>query len=111
LLWDALEIELHGRKLPDRMLLALADVAIGLRTRNSSYRKAADISDQVASRDLKILVDQGLLTPGGEKRGRYYQATPFLLEIRSKCRQVKEMPNPFVDHVVSPKQLTFRNMT
>ena len=99
------------RKLPDRMLLALADVATGLRTRNSSYRKAADISDQVASRDLKTLVDQGLLIPGGEKRGRFYRATPFLLEIRAKCRQAKDMPNPFIDGIISSKQLSFRNMT
>jgi len=34
-----------------------------------------DISEQVASRDLKLLVDNDLLVPFGSKRGRFYMAS------------------------------------
>jgi hypothetical protein len=42
--------------------------------KNGRYRQKNQISDVVASRDLKRMCDLGLLIPIGEKRGRFYIA-------------------------------------
>jgi Fic family protein len=68
--------ERHG--LPERTLAALLDAAQGLRLRRAGYiatvavTDGAQITPQTASRDLKELVDSGLLVPSGERRGRIY---------------------------------------
>jgi Fic family protein len=85
-LWSLLEAEVAARKLNDRMIVGLADAAIGLRVRNSGYRKANDVSEQVAGNDLRTLVEQGLLVPKGEKRARVYVASDRLLEMRQRTR-------------------------
>ncbi|HSG38031.1 MAG TPA: Fic family protein, partial [Thermoanaerobaculia bacterium] len=94
-LWDTLEIEISRRGLHERTLLALADAASGLRVRNATYRPMAEISDHLASRDLKTLVEQGLLVPQGEKRGRYYVASESLLQLRSKASEPRRIEDPF----------------
>lgn len=86
LLWNQLDVEVKRRKLNERTTLALADAAVGFRVRNSSYRKNADITDQVAGKDLRLLVDQGLLVPQGDKRGRHYVASDELKAIRTMTR-------------------------
>jgi Fic family protein len=68
-LWNELEVELARRKLDDRMIPALYDAAIGIRVRSARYRLVADVSNQVATRDLHMLVGEGFLEPKGEKRG------------------------------------------
>ncbi len=96
-LWDALEEEVGRRKLPERTLLALVDAAIGLRVRNATYRPVAEIHDNLASRDLKSLVAEGLLVPEGEKRGRYYVASDFLTTIREKTHESRRVEDPFAE--------------
>ena len=59
-------------RLPERCEFALVDAAFGYRVRNGRYREENNISEVVASRDLRKLCDLGLLNPIGEKRGRYY---------------------------------------
>lgn len=81
--------------LPDRTALALVESAFGLRVRNASYRATADISNNLASRDLKSLVDAGYLMPEGEKRGRDYVASPEVKSIRQAFRMPKGMDDPF----------------
>lgn len=77
-LW-ALLTDLAGRHgLPERSVLALFDAAQGFRVRNSTYKNHADISEHAGGRDLKRLVDVGLLEPRGEKRGRHYVGSPDL---------------------------------
>jgi len=93
--WDALEMEVKKRKLPERTILALSDAASGLRVRNAAYRSVADISVQVATKDLKLLVDRGLLVSAGEKKWRSYEASDFLKEIHSRFREPKRVPDPF----------------
>ncbi|MDE2735643.1 MAG: hypothetical protein OXI72_14690 [Gemmatimonadota bacterium] len=83
--------------LPDRMALALIQAAFGTRVRNSSYRVSADVSKNLASRDLKVLVDAGLLVPEGERRGRFYSAAPIVAEIRQKLRLPKKVNDPFAE--------------
>jgi Fic family protein len=82
-IWNALELEIKRSGLPERSIMALADAAMGLRVRNPTYRKAADITDGVAGRDLRLLVENGFLEPRGEKRGRYYVAAAPIIKIRA----------------------------
>lgn len=93
--WDQLEVEVKRRGLPERMILALADAAFGYRVKNSTYRAAAEVSENVASRDFKDLTEQGLLVSSGEKRGRYYEATQFVKLIRQNSREPKSTIDPF----------------
>jgi Fic family protein len=81
--------------LHERMALALLEAAFGRRVRNASYRVSADISNNLASRDLKQLLDLGLLEAQGEKRGRHYLAGPVVREIRQRRRVSKEIKDPF----------------
>ena len=94
-LWGALEIEMARAHLPERTIFALADAASGWRVRNTTYRSAAEVSDQLASRDLKALVDAGWLTPKGERRGRHYVASKRLLELRGATAEEKRVADPF----------------
>ncbi len=82
-LWVAC-VELAERnRLPERAAAGLMDAAYGLRVRNSRYRAsiefflAEEISELTASRDLKAMVDAGLLAPVGERRGRTTSRTTF----------------------------------
>lgn len=86
-LWAEIE-ELIKDRLPERTVLALFDAGIGYRVRNSTYRAAdpGEISEMTASRDLRLLVQEGLLEPHGEKRGRYYEAGPPIVAIRQRIR-------------------------
>lgn len=88
-LWDELEIELRKEKLPERAIFALHDAAMGLKVRSPRYRSNAEVSMQLASRDLKALVSAGLLVAHGEKKGRWYVASDRLMTIRSRAREPK----------------------
>ena len=92
--WNEIEEEVKKRHLPERVQLALSDATLGYRIRNSTYRSAAQISETLASRDLKLLVDQGLLIAGGEKRGRFYTASPILRKIRERTREPRDSNEP-----------------
>ena len=94
-LWATLESEVKKQKLPERTMMALLDAAIGYKVRNPTYRSAAEISDQVASRDLKELVTRGLLLATGSKRGRYYTASELVKQIRESTREPKGIADPF----------------
>jgi Fic family protein len=97
LLWVELA-DLAGRHgLPDRLLFALSDGAVGYRVRNSSYRNLAEVSDILASRDLKNAVDAGLLIATGERRGRLYTGAPALRAIfdKLKSEHLKRVPDAF----------------
>jgi Fic family protein len=91
--------------LPDRTTFALVEAAFGHRVRNASYRVSADISNNLASRDLKALVDIGLLTPRGEKRGRHYIASEIVIESRDRNRLPKGNDDPFDDDEMDHAQL------
>jgi Fic family protein len=85
-IWGELEELTSARKLPERAIYALFDAAVGFRVRNSTYRPTADVSEQVASRDLKAMVDAGLLVAKGEARGRSYSRGTALSELWAKTR-------------------------
>jgi Fic family protein len=94
-LFDEIEILVERLGLPDRAILAVADAALGQRVRNPTYRASADISDAVAGNDLRALVRGGLLIPHGEKRGRFYAASPAILELRRSVAEPKSIADPF----------------
>jgi hypothetical protein len=64
--------------------------------RNATYRPVAEISDQLAGRDLKLAVSAGLLVPKGERRGRYYERSDRLRRIREQTREPRTtLDDPF----------------
>ena len=97
-LWEELEVIIKELGLPERSIFAVADAAIGYRVRNSNYRGMAEISDVMASRDLKAAVDAGLLIPDGERRGRLYIGSPDIKSVFLRLRRenIKPIPSPFV---------------
>ncbi len=91
-LWNACW-ELTDRvKLPERCVAGLMEAAYGFRLRRGVYRSIVEdsageeIRDLTASRDLKQMVDKGLLEAVGERRGRYYLASEELIAIRKTIR-------------------------
>ena len=93
--WEELEKVIKAHALPGRVELALMDAAFGYKVRNGRYRQQNELSDVVASRDLKKLCDLGLLDPIGEKRGRYYTAAAPLMAIMARCRDNTKAGNPY----------------
>jgi len=60
--------------LDERVVSALHDVAMAGRVRRSRYGASEGLSVQQAQRDLKVLVQGGVLRPVGRTRARYYVA-------------------------------------
>lgn len=90
-LWSRLDKTRGTNGLPERTISALFDAAIGLRIRNSSYRFTLrsydeEISNQLATGDLRAMVQAGLLDQRGAKRGTYYVAAEPLKKIASEVR-------------------------
>jgi Fic family protein len=104
-IWIQLEQLTAQRRLPERTIEALYSAIYGLRVRNSVYRAAFDdteeeITEQVASRDLRSLAQVGLLIPHGQKRGRFYTAGKELLQMRSalyEARPPRDDTDPFAE--------------
>lgn len=91
------EIEklITANRLPDRTYSALMDGAVGHRVRAGIYREEHELSDVVASRDLKRLTDVGLLVPHGERRGRYYTGARELTDIAAGLKDRAKAENPY----------------
>jgi Fic family protein len=88
--WDAIDREVRRRGVPERSVPALYNAAQGYRIRNATYRVLVeDVSELVASRDLRVLVEGGLLTPVGERRGRFYLASDQLKRIEVSVRSAR----------------------
>jgi Fic family protein len=71
-------------KLNERVEMSLIDAAFRFPIRAGRYQSENQVSDVVASRDLKRLCELGLLEPKGEKRGRYYIGAQPLRDIYLK---------------------------
>lgn len=85
--WSELEEIAATLGLPDRAIGSLFNASLGLRLRNQAYRADADVSEQVASRDLRQLVGAGLLEARGERRGRTYVRSSRLAELDEEIRR------------------------
>lgn len=99
-LWALLEAEVQRLGIPDRAVLALFDAAQRFRVSNRVYQGHAELSEHAGGRDLKRMVEAELLEPKGEKRGRYYIATPRLLSLAEASWEQErglEHVDPFAD--------------
>ncbi len=91
-LWDLLERETQREGLPERVIAGLFYAAGGRRLQRGIYRALADdsalggVSDAMATRDLKVLVDGGFLVPRGERRGRSYLPSERLRGLSERTR-------------------------
>jgi Fic family protein len=92
-LWSECATIARSEGLPERSVGGLVEVALGFRLRNSTYRSVLEttageeMSELKASRELKAMVNAGLLRPVGERRGRYYVAESALLEVQQQIRR------------------------
>lgn len=96
--WETFSGEVGRLRLPERATAALFNAALGMRVRNASYRVAADVNEQTATRDLKALANAGLLVGhgGARGRGRYYVASPRLDALETGVRLPREpITDPF----------------
>lgn len=100
--WDEIELLVNRKGMNERCLPALADAAFGYRIRRSHYMNSADVSEQVASRDLKLLVERGLLVAEGETKGRIYRASDDLHSIYSRHYETRTNMDPFTQDAVPP---------
>lgn len=103
-IWVELERTAAQHQLPERVIYALFDAALGLRVRRGTYiatlaDSGDEISDQTASRDFKALVDAGLLIPHGEKRGRSYSGSDLVRGIMDRAipREARDDTDPFAN--------------
>ncbi len=102
-MWNEIEEEVKRRGLPERVQLVLSDATLGFKVRNATYRSAAEISENLASRDLKLLVEEKLLVADGENRGRFYVGSGILKAIRQRTREPRADDDPvFTDAAYLP---------
>lgn len=102
-LWGELEKIIGNFGLPERTIIALYDASMRFRVRNGTYRAVLagmddEISEQVASKDLRLLTQVDLMVPHGAARGRYYTATKELIAARSRViadRDPRDDSDPF----------------
>jgi len=93
--WTEIEHVIRMKGVPERSITALFDAAFGYRIKRTHYINSTGVSEQVASRDLKILVDLGLLVAEGETRGRIYDASPGLRDIYLRNYESRSNAYPF----------------
>lgn len=95
-LYEFVENLTFQHDLNSRMAMPLFDLSLGLRMTNSRYQREAEVTQYVASRDLKQLSEIGLIEPHGENRGRYYLAGDILKQARGRFRRSRSVPDPYV---------------
>jgi Fic family protein len=86
--WELLADFARERRLDDRVVSALHDVAMTGRVRRLSYEHAEGLNLQQAQRDLRDLVSAEILESVGRTRARYYREgtrfpEPALIEART----------------------------
>lgn len=96
LLYQSVEALARSQHLNARMIMPLFDAALGLSLTNARYVSVAETEAHSATRDLKVLVEKGLLVPHGEKRGRTYRASPDLRKLRSEARVPRKVADPYM---------------
>jgi Fic family protein len=85
-LWEELEALASREGLPERTVPALYDAAVGFRVRRSKYEADADVEPATAGRDLRRMVDAGLLIAQGQTRGRRYIRSERLRKVYEGVR-------------------------
>jgi Fic family protein len=98
--WNEVEILLKRKKLNERALPTLVDAAFGYRINRSHYINSAEVSEQVASVDLRMMVERGLLIGEGQTRGRIYRASEKLNEIYQRNYEPRSKVDPFTQEAL-----------
>lgn len=93
--WNEVEDLLKRKNFNDRALPSVVDAAFGYKIRRQHYMAAAEVSEQVASRELRDLVEGGLFIAEGETRGRWYRGADLLTEIYLRNHQPRTLIDPF----------------
>ncbi len=94
--WEIVSDAVAAVTLDERMIYAVYLAAVGRKVRRADHIEFSDVSDRVASSDLKRLVDAGLLDAVGEKRGRHYVASARVANMRDALRVPRDVtPDPF----------------
>ncbi len=93
--YESAEEMLTRLKLPERAATSLVNATMGYVVRNEDYRRDADVSKAMASRDLKHLADASLLDAIGEKRGRHYKAGDDLRKVAATFHRRDRIPDPY----------------
>jgi Fic family protein len=94
-MWSQIDELRVAHRLPERCMAALYDAAIGLSVRNASYRATLSaswqlqISNQLATGDLRAMARADLLEPHGAKRGAYYRAGTPLQDLFIQARSTR----------------------
>lgn len=94
-LYERLADELARHGLPDRTLDVLYSAALRFRVRRPTYIAQAQVDERTATRDLRALVDAGLIAGVGETRGRYYIRGPQLEEIVAALPRSEPLRDPY----------------
>jgi len=99
-LWERCSVEAQSAGLPARVIPVLFNASLGFRVQRSLYRSLVeeDVSEAIATRDLRAMADAHLLVAHGERRGRFYTPSEELraiaVEIRGK-RPRQDETDPF----------------
>jgi len=97
-LWEELEALAEREGLPERTVPALYDAAVGFRVRRSKYEADADVEPGTAGRDLRRMVDAGLLITQGQTRGRRYVGSERLRRVYEGVRAERpQVVDPYFD--------------
>lgn len=94
-IFEKLTALIQQRGLPDRAAVPLFDAALGFRITNARYRSDTEVSEFVASRDLRKICDAGVLVARGERRGRSYTAGHELQEMRQAASRRQPLSDPY----------------
>ncbi|WP_218586419.1 hypothetical protein [Nocardia cyriacigeorgica] len=92
--WDILADFADERRLDQRLVTALHDVAMSGRVRRTRYEHSEALSLQQAQRDLRDLVRAHILEPVGRTRARFYRAGP---EFPDAALEVAHTPVTLLD--------------
>lgn len=105
-LWALVENAVAHHGLPDRAGDPLFDALLGSRISRTTYVKRTGVEERTATRDLRLLVEGGLLVPHGRTRGRYYTSGTELAEAGRRLRAERTpLQDPYPDLTVTLTQL------
>ncbi|MFD8588489.1 Fic family protein [Streptomyces sp. NPDC059637] len=96
--WTTLEEAVAGEGRDERVLFALLPAFLGHRVRRALYQDDAELSEQAATRDIRLLCAADWLEQRGRARGTYYVAGPKTVSLRTRVTQdMGPLTDPYAD--------------
>jgi hypothetical protein len=81
--------------MPSRTTSALYTAASGGRVRRTAYQRDEGLTTDQATRDLRMLLDRGLLEQRGQTKGRFYVAAGPLLDVAAGLGKAAPLRDPY----------------